>query len=380
MTAAVKLVEVSNCLLQSLAKQLHSEDVEVRAAAGEAIALLYHSCGIADLDSFLDDQNDSDTSPPSSPTGHVQPARDQTQAPTKPLRLSASSKQHVQGAIASQASAQDLAQDYKDQDGASEKVLMSSPALPSDPSCTTDDGSILNHLPAAHSTQDSCAQDCSDLSSETAGNTQPPSASAASASEVQMSHHRHEDSEHGCSGTSGYNEGRTHVSDSACISTGDVEDERTRQPTNGNANVSSSHNDARAHENDDQQQSHVLEGRDHADSPNGNLSHAIASPSPARKHNPTAEVISSGQQLAKSKEGHQGGTKSASRNPKQQAEAISNGLDDVVNHMKELASNRGDKSRRSRKDRAATRSTFRDLCNVVEVSLVHYKTLHAFAS
>ncbi|KAL0044066.1 hypothetical protein WJX82_006874 [Trebouxia sp. C0006] len=88
--------------------------------------------------------------------------------------------------------------------------------------------------------------------------------------------------------------------------------------------------------------------------------------SPPASPIPSTGDVSSGQPSAKSKEGHQGRSKSAARNPKQQAEAISNGLDDVVSRMKDLASNRGDKNRRSRRDRASTRSTFRELCNVVE--------------
>ncbi|KAK9843944.1 hypothetical protein WJX84_006704 [Apatococcus fuscideae] len=42
------------------------------------------------------------------------------------------------------------------------------------------------------------------------------------------------------------------------------------------------------------------------------------------------------------------------------------GMADIVDRMKDLAKNTGDASRRSRKDRAALRSTFKDLINVVE--------------
>lgn len=38
------------CQLASLVELLQSPDVEVRAAAGEAVALLYHSYGLASLD------------------------------------------------------------------------------------------------------------------------------------------------------------------------------------------------------------------------------------------------------------------------------------------------------------------------------------------
>ena len=43
------------------------------------------------------------------------------------------------------------------------------------------------------------------------------------------------------------------------------------------------------------------------------------------------------------------------------------GLDDVMARMKELATNRGDVLRRSKRDRSALKSTFRDLLGVVEV-------------
>ena len=53
-------------LMQSLSKLLHSSDVEVRAAAGEAIALLYHSCGLSNLDAVL--ESEQDQFEPDSPT------------------------------------------------------------------------------------------------------------------------------------------------------------------------------------------------------------------------------------------------------------------------------------------------------------------------
>lgn len=37
--------------------------------------------------------------------------------------------------------------------------------------------------------------------------------------------------------------------------------------------------------------------------------------------------------------------------------------------MKELATNRGDTKRRSKKDRSSLKSTFRDLCSTLEVAL-----------
>lgn len=42
-------------------------------------------------------------------------------------------------------------------------------------------------------------------------------------------------------------------------------------------------------------------------------------------------------------------------------------MDDVVQRMKELATHRGDEQRRNRRDRAALKSTFRELITTVEV-------------
>jgi hypothetical protein len=42
-------------------------------------------------------------------------------------------------------------------------------------------------------------------------------------------------------------------------------------------------------------------------------------------------------------------------------------MEDVVARMKDLATNRGDAKRRSKKDRSALKSTFRDLCSTLEV-------------
>jgi hypothetical protein len=44
-------------------------------------------------------------------------------------------------------------------------------------------------------------------------------------------------------------------------------------------------------------------------------------------------------------------------------------LEDIVSRMKDLAKNRGDASRRSRRERASQRGMFRELCNIVEVRL-----------
>ena len=43
-------------------------------------------------------------------------------------------------------------------------------------------------------------------------------------------------------------------------------------------------------------------------------------------------------------------------------------LEDIVARMQDLATNRGDETRRSKKDRASLKGTFRELCCIVEVS------------
>lgn len=42
-------------------------------------------------------------------------------------------------------------------------------------------------------------------------------------------------------------------------------------------------------------------------------------------------------------------------------------LEDIVSRMQDLAKNRGDDTRRSKKDRASQRSTFRELSSILEV-------------
>ena len=51
----------------------------------------------------------------------------------------------------------------------------------------------------------------------------------------------------------------------------------------------------------------------------------------------------------------------------EQAEALQSGLDDAVDRMRALATNRGDSKRRSKQDRARLKGSFRELCNAVEV-------------
>ena len=49
------------------------------------------------------------------------------------------------------------------------------------------------------------------------------------------------------------------------------------------------------------------------------------------------------------------------------AAKLSPGMEDVVARMKDLATNRGDAKRRSKRDRSSLKSTFRELCSTLEV-------------
>lgn len=50
------------------------------------------------------------------------------------------------------------------------------------------------------------------------------------------------------------------------------------------------------------------------------------------------------------------------------AGTVSSEMDDVMARMRELATHRGDEARRSKRDRSALKTTFRELITTVEVS------------
>jgi hypothetical protein len=51
------------------------------------------------------------------------------------------------------------------------------------------------------------------------------------------------------------------------------------------------------------------------------------------------------------------------------------GLDMVIDRVRDLASNRGDRQRRSRRERQSMRSSFRELRSVMEVSASSFYSL-----
>lgn len=54
-------------------------------------------------------------------------------------------------------------------------------------------------------------------------------------------------------------------------------------------------------------------------------------------------------------------------------------LEDIIARMEDLAKNRGDDNRRSKKDRASQRSTFRELASILEVSELQWKCWKKYA-
>lgn len=277
------------------------------AAAGEAIALLYHTCGISDLESFLEDQDESGSSasPPSCP----QRTGNQTQIPKKVL------------------------------------------------------GSPATHM--AESQQQNSSTITFQNNPQPAARNQTSTRLAASQAEAQPRQLSQDDSELATAGPSsrtGLDESSAsaEAADAAAAAAHQPEDHRT----NGHASASDAGPASSSPRTDPDQPNQQLEhlSDDPADIPHSNPTQHHPTPPTSTSPNLPPGAIGS------NKEGNQGGSKTSARNPKQQAEAISNGLDDVVSHMKALATNKGDKSRRSRRDRATTRSTFRDLCSVVEAS------------
>ncbi|DBA83033.1 TPA: hypothetical protein ACH3X1_006807 [Trebouxia sp. C0004] len=299
--------------LQSLANQLHSGDVEVRAAAGEAIALLYHTCGISDLDSFLEDQDEPGLSPPASPISPGQNVREEKPAPSIHLALPITSMPDLRD----QPQALDTTQRQSQPDASTQAISRSAES----------------DLEAQHG----------QLSQGDFKLTAPEPSSQALREEPESSRDECDQS-------------------SASVPAADAD--QVYESMNGNPDGG-----VTAHLQDsDQQGQHTAHppSNDDVGPSNGSPSQQQHMTPPTKNPSPSTGDVSTGHPSAKSKEGHQLRPKSAARNPKQQAEAISNGLEDVVSRMKELATNRGDKNRRSRRDRALTRSTFRDLCNVVE--------------
>lgn len=348
--------------LQSLAKQLHSEDVEVRAAAGEAIALIYHSCGISDLDSFLEnDEDEADMSPPASPTSTSQDPQDPSQAPQKSMGSPATSLQDPQDQTLQAASQQapfHPRQDPQNHDEPPSSSLGSaaSPSINSSSSAQLPDVSQMRAESHGESESTGGAQ----AASHSGGCDSDLSQLRPNHSELTRAEHSNRlIAEGAATNQDDQSSEAAHLSSAAA--------EQSQPHMNGTISASNADDDAAdllrsARQQNQAEAPNLSQAALHNASPS---QHSALPPS-IKSQNHVAEAMRSGQPSASSKQGHQG--RPASRNSKQQAEAISNGLDNVVSRMKELATNRGDKSRRSRRDRASTRSTFRELCNVVEVS------------
>ena len=273
------VIHVSDCL-QSLSKLLNSNEVEVRAAAGEAIALLYQSCGLSNLDAVL--ESEQDELEPDSPTD------------------SEAAVDH-----------------YND---------LVTQAIPT--------------LDAQSSAQPVVQSDTS--------TSQPSTGDPIGGSQIE-------------NGSSLLNVGYSSPSafaDSAQHPLSSIDERNRTDAASTTAEASTS-----------AQALHV-DGVPHSNELNTDNDTSASATSPTADNNSTpAKAANTGkQQPGKNPKPPSHLPAKNPRNPKQQAEAISNGLDDVVGRMRDLATNKGDSTRRSRKDRASSRSTFRELCSVVEVS------------
>lgn len=345
------------CVMQSLAKQLHSEDVEVRAAAGEAIALLYHSCGMSDLDSFLDNDQSDVESPPASPTQQLH-LQSPTYAP-QPPPSTAQGPQH-QGASLDSAAPQHQGPDPPG--GAADAATHSSSAA-AESGCSHEATGQARICNGGESAISQSAESDSNLQARQL----PQESSELRAAELSNSD-AHDDTqsdqpEHDQAGTQTTAQQRSH------------------DPQHAQQHI----NDMTHQGNADQQ--HSQAGALSAVEQNGHVEPAQASSSqPPKNQDTAAEGISSSQEPGMAKGGqrvsHRANSQNPrqkSRNPQQKAEAITNGLDDVVGRMRELATNRGDRSRRSKRDRVSMKSTFRELCNVVEVGYCSFVECCCFA-
>ena len=320
------------CAMQSLARQLHSDDVEVRAAAGEAIALLYHSCGISDLNSFLDNDQ-SDESPPASPISQIQESHFQSS-----LESSSSAAQEAQPEPASTQPLTTPLGSAVTLGGNADSAVPSASSSPQPvlhqqawPSREADQESIsaTSNLQLKHDSPEHAAGDDSRASQSGDGPHDQSSSQAQSASAHHAGQHSH---------------GLSYSPD-----------------------ISHSHAMSHSHHAEHQapqQQPEALSNGSAAPDSNGTWNQHEGSTTSAQKYNTVAGDISRDQDQGKSK----GRQQAPARNPRQRAEAMSDGLEDVVGRMRELATNRGDKTRRSKKDRVSMKSTFRELCNVVEVN------------
>lgn len=351
-------------MLQSLAKLLHSPEVEVRAAAGEAIALLYHSCGLSNLDAFLESQHNQlhgdSASDSEQDIDHYNELVTQTRsaqsepAPETQLPESAAQAQAPGNGNLSVLKQQSEAQSSASQEpctGHDSSISLANGDAASQHESESQPQSGIHQQPQP----ESCITGTADsvcLSSSSSGSplaaTSSNSEHAASVQAAQSGRN----SQHDSSGMpqqfqrlqSGSSSG--HRPESAVATASAGPDPAGQTPCSASSSTAPAVATARA------------------DPPLPQPQHQL----PAGPDQPLkAAVAKLGKQNRTSK-GAQHPPARGGRNLQQQAEALSSGLDDVVTRMKDLAKNKGDVTRRSRRDRASLRGTFRELCNVVEVS------------
>lgn len=388
--------------LQGLAKQLHSEDVEVRAAAGEAIALLYHSCGISDLESWLEDQeqSDSDSSPPESPL--YNPNQNPQGQPHSPI-IQPPENQHPSATVSTelkdgtQVESHDSAEAASALETASEpqtaashqqshhqrlqqivntQELSSQPGIvfdqhQSEPLKSASELQELSSQPGTAADQRHVQQ--FESASELQGPSSQPSTAVDHCRSDQLqpaSQSSRDDAEGNAEHDQRLQLSKDHQFPSAAADSGEAnQPQQPAQHSNQTVRDDGMTNGVNLAGTEPAGQLQCQNQDLNAAQPG--VSHDVSSSHSASLRSEQAKTQvaegESSQRPAKSKGGPQARRQTESRDPKQQAEAISNGLEDVVRRMKELATNRGDMSRRSRKDRASMRSTFRELCNIVEM-------------
>lgn len=352
--------------LQSLSKLLHSNEVEVRATAGEAIALLYHSCGLSNLEAFLEsEQNDLEPDSPTDTDGAVDYYNDLVTQPVSATQNSAvpnsNSAQSISGIHTSAHSPQHSTTSASRRNN-SQDTFQSSAEQQAD----SDTASAANHIDAANAHLQHADNGLSESSQSHAGalhldaddRLQNGSASGLDPSGPQTQ------------SASPERQAQPMISgqgDTAVPTAGLQSPEQHLLPTcdsSGDASVPNAHSM-------DPQMDQTVPGSD----PSECTEHQTSS---SRNHSDSDKPPVNSNSHASSNS--QGVSKLAGKSPRRapqpsgknrRNEAISSGLDEVVGRMKDLAVNKGDKSRRSRKDRASLRSTFRELCNVVEVRHNH---------
>lgn len=369
-------------LMQSLSTLLHSNDVEVRAAAGEAIALLYHSCGLSNLDAVL--ESEQDQFEPDSPTasdGAIDYYNDLVTQPDSALKAQHSLVANSEGVTSEQsigAPNSAPAQSPDDQQSDVQPAFAQSSDTPTSPAhdAGTQASATQSSVEQGTDAQQSFTQSCNAEHSREQHSASPAETSSSQDSGPQTSAHVSPESHPLMTQPSSAAHFSSRLPNgTSSILNDDSSASMTHQPPQHQSSDSASNRamadntTADASSSDQHEQGHQLpEGNDASTAVDANTTCTVTNAVGDSAISGPIGAKTGKQARGKSPKQAQQPPSRNPRNQKQQAEAISSGLDDVVGRMKDLAMNKGDKTRRSKKDRASLRSTFRELCNVVEVS------------